>query len=224
MTCLPVCDYARLRRRHMAGRSLHSQSTGLDSNTLVIVAADNGGPTHMDEGMEASNFPLRGGKSTLLQGGVRVLAAVKGPGISVDTNAPDYVPGEIYRSREKFHITDWLPTLVSYASGGMNASNLLQTDEPLFRSSTDGMDLSEVLFRGGAPGSSRRRQVILEAHGDGGVNGQGNALIYDDLKIFQGSRNEYNTSNGWFLAPGQEAYPFSTYVVDCLVRPTCDIV
>ncbi len=75
---------------------------GLRQNTLIIFSSDNGGPA---PGVTTSNGPLRAGKGTLYEGGVRVpaLAVWEGkikPGSIVD------VP---------LHIVDWYPTLLKLA-------------------------------------------------------------------------------------------------------------
>ena len=55
----------------------------------------------------SSNYPLRGGKNTLWEGGTRVNGIVRGAGVTKGG----------YTSYEKIHATDWLPTLVGMASG-----------------------------------------------------------------------------------------------------------
>ena len=49
---------------------------GMWNNTLLVVSSDNGGPVYAGAG--ANNFPLKGGKMSNFQGGVRVNAFVSG--------------------------------------------------------------------------------------------------------------------------------------------------
>lgn len=56
------------------------KETGLDKNTLVIFTSDNGGETTITD-----NAPLRGGKSTLYEGGVSEPFIIWGPGIKGGT-------------------------------------------------------------------------------------------------------------------------------------------
>lgn len=76
-------------------------------HTLMIFASDNGGPI----GPQASNRPLRGGKDTNLEGGVRTLAALGGGWL------PAGVRGRV--SHAFMHEADWLATLARIA--GANA-------------------------------------------------------------------------------------------------------
>ena len=71
--------------------------------TLMVFASDNGGPI----GPQASNLPLRGGKDSNLDGGVRTLAALGGGWL------PPPVRG---RTSDAFmHESDWLTTLAHIA-------------------------------------------------------------------------------------------------------------
>lgn len=91
----------------------------LDSNTLVIFTSDNGGPINQG----ADNTPLRGGKGTTLEGGMRVCTLA-------------WWPGKIQSASSTAAITshmDWLPTFASLAGAalperaidGLNISPLL---------------------------------------------------------------------------------------------------
>jgi len=83
-------------------------------DTLVIVSSDNGGS--VTEG--ASNFPLRGGKKTLWEGGIRATAFVTGGWL------PDARRGQ--EMNALMHVTDWLPTLCTFA--GVDPAGDLELD------------------------------------------------------------------------------------------------
>ncbi len=76
---------------------------GLDENTLVVFANDNGGP----DGPKTCNYPLSGCKSNNLEGGIRVPMIMKWPNV--------IEPGSTY---EYPVITlDYLPTFLNAAGG-----------------------------------------------------------------------------------------------------------
>ncbi|XP_046993803.1 arylsulfatase B-like [Schistocerca americana] len=81
-------------------------------NSIIVFAADNGAPTSGILPNWGSNYPLRGMKGTLWEGGVRGVAAVWSPLLQ---NTPRV-------SNQLMHVTDWLPTM--YAAAGGNASSL----------------------------------------------------------------------------------------------------
>ena len=98
--------------------------SGLRENTLVIFSSDNGGP---QPGKVTSNIPLRAGKATIYEGGVRVCASVRWPG--------RITAGSVVH--EPLHIVDWFPTLLKLA-GAPSA-------QPL---PVDGRDLWPTLTQG----------------------------------------------------------------------------
>lgn len=78
------------------------EQKGMRGNTLIFFCSDNGGPA---PGVITSNGPLRAGKGTLYEGGVRVPAVAVWPGrirAGSIVNAP-------------LHMVDWYPTLLKLA-------------------------------------------------------------------------------------------------------------
>ena len=70
------------------------------SSSLVVFVSDNGGPTHGNEGTASNNFPMRGGKNTLWEGGTRVVAAVRGPIVGAAmVGRRDHLPSYELRGR-----------------------------------------------------------------------------------------------------------------------------
>lgn len=79
---------------------------GLRKNTLIVFTSDNGGP---QPGKVTDNGPLRAGKGTIFEGGVRVCAFATWPGRIPAGKAIN----------EPLHAVDWYPTLVSLAGGSL---------------------------------------------------------------------------------------------------------
>ena len=79
---------------------------GLWNNTLVVFTTDNGGPTITCAVQGSSNYPRRGGKCSVWEGGTTGDGFISGPGLSTVAG----IAGN--RSmRHIFHVVDWLPTL-----------------------------------------------------------------------------------------------------------------
>mmetsp|Transcript_31375 Transcript_31375/g.61129 ORF Transcript_31375/g.61129 Transcript_31375/m.61129 type:complete len:543 (+) Transcript_31375:18-1646(+) len=76
------------------------------NETLIVFTTDNGAPFVHFNSSAMSNWPLRGGKATVWEGGVRGSAFVWGPGIGV--------PAGVNNSK-LFHAADWLPTFAGLA-------------------------------------------------------------------------------------------------------------
>ncbi len=98
--------------------------TGLRENTLILFSSDNGGPA---PGKVTSNIPLRAGKGTIYEGGIRVCAFANWPG---------HIPADRHVDAP-MHIVDWYPTLVKLAGAAPDQKLPL-----------DGRDIWTVLTEG----------------------------------------------------------------------------
>jgi arylsulfatase A-like enzyme len=97
---------------------------GMRESTLVIFSSDNGGP---GPGRVTMNTPLRAGKGTIYEGGVRVCACVNWPG-KIPAGAT---------VKEPLHGVDWYPTLLKLAGAAAEQ-----------KTPVDGLDLWPVLTQG----------------------------------------------------------------------------
>ncbi|KAL3272016.1 hypothetical protein HHI36_022482 [Cryptolaemus montrouzieri] len=114
------------RRRYVDALSQLDKSVGkiveklqqqdMLKNSVIIFLSDNGAQLASEYRNGGSNYPLRGGKFSLHEGGIRNTAALYSPLLKQK--------GYVYE--EILHITDWLPTLYSLAGG--NVSSLKDID------------------------------------------------------------------------------------------------
>lgn len=86
---------------------------GLRKNTLFIFSSDNGGP---NPGSVTDNNPLRAGKGTVYEGGVRVCAFAAWQGVIKPGSKVDAM----------IHMVDWYPTLLKL--GGASREQKLPLD------------------------------------------------------------------------------------------------
>ncbi|AMV20326.1 arylsulfatase B [Planctomyces sp. SH-PL14] len=112
------------------------KTAGILDNTLVLFSSDNGGPAPK---RITSNGPLRAGKATVYEGGVRVCAFAAWPG-HIPAGSSVQTP---------IHISDWYPTLLKVA-GASEA-------QPL---PVDGRDVLPVLTSGA---KSTRTEIVVNA-------------------------------------------------------------
>ncbi|KAK3762415.1 hypothetical protein RRG08_061665 [Elysia crispata] len=105
-------------------------SRGMLANSIIVFTTDNGGPANGFDNNAASNFPLRGLKDTLWEGGVRGVGLIHSP----------LIVRQGYVSNKMLHVCDWLPTLISAAGGKHLLENV---------TSLDGVDAWEMLSHDG---------------------------------------------------------------------------
>jgi arylsulfatase A-like enzyme len=78
---------------------------GMLHNTLLVFTTDNGAATVNTDAWGSSNYPLRGGKHTIWEGGTRGVGAVWGHPV---TSHDEFKP---FVSERMMHGVDWFPTL-----------------------------------------------------------------------------------------------------------------
>eukprot|EP00039_Didymoeca_costata_P000255 m.44843 g.44843 ORF g.44843 m.44843 type:complete len:447 (-) comp10152_c0_seq2:517-1857(-) len=128
--------------------ALHS--LGLWENTIMVISTDNGGPSDDQQGDSwlpkqvtrnvASNWPLRGKKATVWEGGVRAFGLVASPLLQVSR----------YANWELIHVTDWAPTLLIAAG--------IEDSFPSDHLIGDGVNAWETISQNK---SSQRTEVLL---------------------------------------------------------------
>ena len=87
-----------------------SKDSGLYDNSIILWFSDNGGPNGgwppgHDTSYSASNYPLRGVKYTLWEGGTRTPAMIHSP-----AHLAQGLTSDLW-----LHVTDWYPTILAMA-------------------------------------------------------------------------------------------------------------
>ncbi|KAK7093150.1 arylsulfatase B-like [Littorina saxatilis] len=147
------------------------RDAGLTDNTIIVFTTDNGGPTNGYDGNAACNWPLRGVKNTMWEGGVRGVGLINSPLLGNNS----------YVSDNFFHVADWLPTLFHAAGGDPSTLNM-----------QDGFDMFDMLKENGP---EIRTDVL---HNIDPVN-KFAAIRAGDYKLVMGhiSKND----NSWYPPP-----------------------
>jgi arylsulfatase A-like enzyme len=158
---------------------------GIADNTLVIIMGDNGHFTKYSPQSGYTPMVFRGGKGSTLEGGVRVDAFVRWPGMI----EADSVTGDI------FHVTDLFSTIARLG----NASDKIPTDRII-----DGIDQTSLLLNGETHGRrdyvflyniNKLEAVIKEQYKLAIPGGNiDNAVLADFYDLFRDTREEFPVS------------------------------
>ncbi|KAG5183634.1 arylsulfatase B-like protein [Tribonema minus] len=160
------------------------RDTGLWDNALVVVMADNGGPISASGG--ASNHPLRGGKYSNLEGGVRGNAFVAGGFL------PPAMRGTVLDGFVA--IEDWYVTFCALAGVDPADARAARFNLP----PVDGIDVWPYLS--GQTAASPRREVVLAlpTSGPGAaqavIDAQGHKLMVGRIQVAAWSEAKHPTA------------------------------
>lgn len=162
------------------------------SNSIIVFSTDNGGPAAGFNLNAASNYPLRGVKNTLWEGGVRGAGLIWSPLLNNRQAVSD----------QMMHISDWLPTLLSAAGGDVNKLGKI-----------DGVNMWNAL-RDNA--KSPRTEIL---HNIDNIWGS-SALMFDKWKLVVGT-NYQGTWDNWYGPSGDRnasSYPVEEIFISKAAR------
>jgi arylsulfatase I/J len=170
------------------------RARGWWDETLVALFSDNGGPIDVAES-GASNWPLRGGKYTQFEGGIRSAAFLSG----------GYLPPSIRGSANGgiAHVADFYATYCGLAGG---AADFCAADAHAAASGLPPVDSLDMWpWWSGAAAASPRAEVAVD------VRGRSLALVSGDWKLLTGPQ----AGAGW-TGP---VYPNATSADPAAVNP-----
>lgn len=161
------------------------KSSGFYQNSILIYSSDNGGQPLFG----GSNWPLRGGKGTYWEGGIRAVGFVHSP----------LLKRKGVVSRALIHVSDWYPTLVSLA--GTLRTHIDLDGHNVWGTISEGLPCprTEILFNidpvSRKPGEPYHKAMVLNGFGiwDTAVRA---ALRAGDWKLLTG-----NVGDGDWIPP-----------------------
>lgn len=205
------------------------KAKGLYEQTLFIVTSDNGGPVTngppdptLQSGGGANNFPLRGGKIGIMEGGIRLNAFVSGGFL------PAALRGTTYEGF--MHLEDWYTTLCALAGVDPTDRRAAAAGLP----PVDGLDMSPIIL--GTNATSPRTEIVIGSSDDsdhagntivaGVINADGYKLLLGrvDPAFYQGEvyPNSSTTAKEPPLVCGDPDASGSAYGPGCLFNVLTD--
>lgn len=158
--------------------SLIFKKYDLLNNTIIIWTSDNGGPVPIH-----NNWPLRGGKNSLWEGGLRV------PSFIYSKLLNKNIVGK--ENNELIHAIDWYPTIIKLA----NAS--LEQELPI-----DGIDIWEAINDNK---KLKRKEILLDF--DPVINMS--AIRYCNWKLVLGNPCINKINCGWYPPPKNQKLQYN---------------
>ena len=157
------CGMLRAADEGIANITMLLKDKNMLDDTIIIFTTDNGGQT----GQGSYNWPLRGNKGTIFEGGLRGTAFVWGSNL----------PKLNYDNHQLIHVTDWLPTIVEGIAG-------LELDGKKWK--LDGYNVWSAIT---ANSESPRKEILLNLNPPyPGFLGQA-AMRVGDWKLIVGEPN-----------------------------------
>jgi arylsulfatase I/J len=156
------------------------KDTGLYENTVIFVSADNGGILP-----GGYNWPYRGQKATLWEGGMRAIGFVHPPLLPAEKRGHEY--------HGLVHVSDWFPTILGLSTNGTRVPLELELD---------GYDVWDAITTNT---NSPRTELLhnIDVFGGVGVSGFGNAALrVGELKLIVGKPSGGNFSDDHYIPPG----------------------
>ena len=119
-----------------------------------------------------SNFPLRGGKGSTWEGGIRVVGFVNGAGLD------ERVKGTV--NHNLFHISDWYHTIFELVSQGQKKPSLKPNERPFL----DGDGISQWKTLSSPDVVGERNEIFIATQANGSQL-QAHALRVGEMKILK---------------------------------------
>uniref|UniRef100_A0A1B6DH44 Sulfatase N-terminal domain-containing protein n=1 Tax=Clastoptera arizonana TaxID=38151 RepID=A0A1B6DH44_9HEMI len=158
-------------------------------NSIVVFTTDNGGPAAGFNLNAASNWPLKGVKNTLWEGGLRGVGVIWSPLLN-----------QLSRVSQQFiHISDWLPTLLAAVGGDLS-----------YLTGIDGINQWQALSQ---DLQSNRTEIL---HNIDDIFGS-SALTVGDWKLVKGTNYNGEWDN-WYGPSGRPDGHLDPYNVNLVIN------
>lgn len=178
-------------------------------NTIIVYSSDNGGPPNGTNNNMMNNWPLRSGKGSCWEGGIRAAGFIHAPYILKRTGI----------SNDLFHVSDWYKSLFHAAAGnnGVVEKISLKPNEVEWKNG-DGIDNWACLASSKDDQTpSARNEIIISSQAKGSIFNT-HAIRVGDMKLVW-SPNLLYTNKLWYFPPGSKEYD---YTIKC-GKPPSDI-